>query len=273
MSWLRARDYSVYQGDIDFAQEPIDISLIKMSGGDNGLYLDPKAAQNYERSLAAGKPVGGYHFAGGTDPTQEAAYFLRAMSPLAENDVYILDFEVGVTDPVGWVLTFVDFIHTQINVWPIVYMSGSRWNQYDWSAVTANCGVWVAWWGISPDADVPVKYPYIIHQYDNSGTVVSNGSRVDEDAVFLTIEEFQAYGYHAQVTQPTPPVDPTPAEPTPPPTPVEPAPTPTEPTTPEPVPDPTTPAPDPSPPIDTPAQSWVRRFVAWLLAIFGIKLK
>jgi hypothetical protein len=150
MSWLRARDYSVYQGDVDFTQEPIDIALIKMSGGDNGNYLDSKAAQNYQRAVNAGKGVMGWHFAGGTDPITEADFFLRAMSPLAENDVLGIDWEVQHTDPVGWVLSFVNRVHDKTGAYPIPYLNGSTINSYDWSPVFNLVLPWVAWWGVSP---------------------------------------------------------------------------------------------------------------------------
>jgi glycosyl hydrolase family 25 len=255
MAWLRARDYSQYQGDVDFTQEPVDIALVKMSGGDNGLYLDPKASQNYGRAVKAGKGIMGWHFAGGTDPVNEANYAVRAMMPFAENDNYGLDWEVQHSDPVGWVLSYVTTFQAQTGAYPTVYMNGSTWNAYDWSPVTDLCGVWVAWWGISPDATVPIKYPYIIQQYDNSGTVVSNGARVDEDAVFITLDEWNARGYHVpnepQPTQPqpaptpAPAPEPSPVEPSSTPAPEPPAPTPTNPT--PPATPPSNPAPTPEP--------------------------
>lgn len=196
MSWLRARDYSVYQGDIDFTKEPIDIALIKMSGGDTGLYLDPNAAINYQKAKNAGKGVMGWHFLGANiDPITQANYAVRAMMPFAQNDVYGVDFEVQVNDPVNFVLQYEQEFHAKTGCYAIPYMNGSTINAYDWSPVFNLVLPWVAWWGISPDANVPIKYPYIIQQYDNTGTVISNGSRVDEDAVFLTLEEFNKYGY------------------------------------------------------------------------------
>lgn len=264
MSWLRARDYSVYQGDVDFTQEPIDIALIKMSGGDAGLYMDPKASINYQRALSADKGVMGWHFAGGTDPISEADYAVRAMMPFAENDVYGIDWEVQHADPVGWVLAYINEFHTKTGCYPIPYLNGSTINSYDWSPVFNLVLPWVAWWGVPPDDNVPIHYPYIIQQYDNSGTVVSNGARVDEDAVFLTLDEFNARGYHAD--QPAPEPTPTPA-PIPDPIPV-PVPTPT------PIPAPTS---DPVPvapavPIKPlPQLNWWMVLINWLKAMLGIK--
>jgi len=276
MSWLRARDYSQYQGDVDFTREPIDIALIKMSGGDAGLYYDSKASQNYGRAVAAGKGVMGWHFAGATDPVAEAQYAVRAMQPFAVGDVYGLDWEVAHPNPPAWVLQYAQTVKSLTGKAPIIYMNGSTANAWDWSPVFAICGFWVAWWGISPDANVPVKYPYIIQQYDDTGTVVSNGVRVDEDAVFLTMDQWRAYGYALPPAPPAPSPTPTPPTPTPTPIPSEPTP-----------PIPTAPAPAPSVPIevtevvgpptpvpvvrimppDAPTENWIKFLVAIIAAI------
>lgn len=212
MTWLRARDYSVYQGDVNFNEEPIDIALIKMSGGDAGLYLDPNAAINYQKAINAGKGVMGWHFLGANiAPDIQAQYAAKAMMPFAVGDVYGVDFEVQVADPVNFVLTYEQKFHSITGAWSIPYINGSTINSYDWSPVFDLVLPWVAWWGISPDQNVPIKYPYIIQQYNDSGKVVSNGLPVDEDAVFLTLDQFKAYGYHAPVTVSEPaPVVPTP---------------------------------------------------------------
>jgi len=78
---------------------------IKMSGGDDGLYYDSQATNNYNHAVAAGKVPIGYHFAGAKDPIAEADFFVRSMNPLAENDVLALDWEVSHPDPVGWCTT------------------------------------------------------------------------------------------------------------------------------------------------------------------------
>lgn len=234
MAYTQAKDISRYQGAWQDTGEPI--VLIKMSGGDDGLYMDQQAAANYEAAVAAGKAVGGYHFGGGaTGAEQEAAYFIKAMSPVAENDVYALDVEAalaGRPDVVAWVQDFVNYVHGQVNVWPLVYMNLSTLNAHDWSAVLANCGLWLADWAVSPDATIPTHYTYVMQQY-------SDGPNYDHDAFFGTVDQFKAYGYHAPAA-PAPEPAPTPA-PAPEPTP-EPAPEPTPEQTPTPEPMPEVPA-------------------------------
>jgi len=234
-----------------------DFVMIKMSGGDAGLYMDSKASLNYSAAVNAGKIVGGYHFAGGGDPIAEADYFVRAMSPTAENDVYALDWEIQHPDPVGWCIAFVNEVHSKVGVWPLLYINISTCNSYDWNPVLKNCGLWIAAPSFGFDENIPVNHTVVMQQ----GPIV-NG--IDSDAFFGTKEQLQAYGWHDPQT--TSPVVPEPAPVTPPvvPTPEVPAP-PTPPTPPvvEPVPTPIVP----------PKKSWIRKLIDAILYFFDIKVK
>lgn len=249
-----AKDISRYQGAYQDAGEPI--VLIKIGGGDDGLYYDSDANENWNGAVAAGRAVGGYWFAGGGNPTAEAAFFLKGMQPLTENDVYALDVESGSTwnpngagvDPVSWVSQFVNYVHDQIGVWPLIYMNLNTANLHDWSPVLRSCGLWLADWAVSPDATIPTGYTYVMQQF-------SDGPNYDHDEWFGSVQQFQAYGYHAAATpSPVPPPAPipTPPAPTPPaPDPSPPLPTPDPSPTPEPAPAPD-PAPVPTPPAPVP---------------------
>jgi hypothetical protein len=195
---ILASDVSQYQGTIDWATMP-PIALIKMSGGDNGLYMDSHAAVNYTNAKASGKAVGGYHFIGWTlGAVAEATYFLQAMSPLAENDVYALDIEaIKIADPVSYVQSMVDFIHGKIGVWPLVYMNVSTLKAFDWSSVLSTCGLWLADWNNDPSVTIPTVHTYVMQQY-------SDGPNYDHDEWFGTLTEFNAYGYHAPTATATP---------------------------------------------------------------------
>lgn len=233
MSFIRAVDISQWQGAINWPAVDVPIAIIKMSGGDAGLYTDSKANQNYYGAKAAGKLVAGYHFAGGGNPENEADFFIAAMSPLEESDVLILDWEIEHVDPVGWCTRFVNRVHDRTGVWPLFYTNGARVNQYDWLSVLTNCGLWVAWYGMDPEGNLPIHYSYVMHQYTSGGSVPGIAGRVDLDAWFGSLEQFKKYGYHA-------PVAPAPV----------PAPAPQPAPVPPPVPVPDPPAPSPVPPVD-----------------------
>jgi lysozyme len=246
MGHIDAIDVSQWQGNINWSAVPQPIAILKMSGGDAGLYVDSKANQNYYGAKAAGKLIGGYHFAGGGDPANEADFFVAAMSPLEENDVLVLDWEIEHPDPVGWCTTFVNRVHERTGTWPLFYTNGSRLNQYDWSPVRNNCGTWVAWYGMDPEGSLPVSGMYVMHQYTSDGSVPGIAGRVDLDAWFGTLDQFKMYGWHS--TQPVPEPTPEP-EPVPPPNPIP------DPPTPEPVPEPEPepiPEPTPEPPVPQP---------------------
>lgn len=195
MSYVLAKDISKYQGNWQDTGEPI--VMIKMSGGDDGLYMDANAASNYGGAVAAGRAVGGYHFAGWTNPEAEAAFFQKAMQPVAENDVYALDAEAipAGLDPVAWCVDFTHYIYEQIGVWCLIYMNLSTLNSYDWSPVLANSGLWLADWAVSPDANIPTTHVYVMQQY-------SDGPNYDHDVWFGTVDQFKEYGYHAPSATP-----------------------------------------------------------------------
>jgi lysozyme len=287
MSYLSGVDVSKWNGIISWPQvraAGYEFAIIKMSGGDDGLYLDTRANANYYGAQAAGLAIGMYHFAGGTDPLMEAEYFVNACSPLAEHDVMVLDWEVSHPDPVAWCFTFVSRVYALTGVWPLLYANGSTMNAHDWTPVTTNCGRWVAWYDRSPEDDLPVPSPYVMHQFTSSGSVPGIAGRVDLNAWFGSLDQFKAYGYHAAGPAPVLPAPipgPIPA-PAPEPIPEIPAPAPTpdpiladppatDPDTPE---APQQPQPQPTQPeVPAPAQTsprnepWWLRLIKWLLSI------
>lgn len=248
MNFISAVDISQWQGAYKDYGTPI--VFIKASGGDAGLYFDSRCYENYAGAKSQGKGIGLYHFAGGGDPVAEANFFLKACAPLEENDVLVLDWEVQHSDPVNWCLTFMRTVHDACGVWPLIYINLATLRAYDWSPVLQNSGLWIAAWTGDPNVDVNTGgHPYVVHQWQ--------GSPLDQDAVWLTMEQFNAYGYHVPQPTPTPPTpEPTPPTPVPP---TVPAPVPTPPVEPPVVP---TPTPITPPVIKKPI--WWNAMLAWL---------
>lgn len=219
---LSAVDISKYQGA--WQDYPADVVMVKISGGDQGLYIDPQAASNYNNVISSGKAFGGYHFAGGTDPIAEANYFLNAMKPWNPGEVAALDWEVSNPDPVGWCLAFVTQVHSVSGAWPLLYINLATLKAYNWTPVLNNCGLWLADWTGNPASTIDVGYKgYVMLQY-------SDGPNYDHDEWEYDLQTFKAYGWPTPAV--TPPPTPTPepvAQPTPEPT-NTPVPQPEEPT-------------------------------------------
>lgn len=247
---IQFHDISYAQGQYNMDADPAPLIFMKMSGfyyGSKVGYYDAQAARNYNNAVRLGKVPGLYHFAGGGDPVAEADFFIGACSPLAENDVLILDYELGAdmnppANPAAWCEAFVNRVHERTGVWPLFYTYSSMLRQYGFDAVLRNCGLWIADYTVSPDGTVNTGgRPYIAHQFQ--------GSPIDTNALFISIETLKKYGYHAPKPAPVPvpvPVSQPPKE-----DPHVPQPTPTPP--PEPVPAPTPEPPKPeNPPADTP---------------------
>jgi Glycosyl hydrolases family 25 len=243
---IPAKDISRWQGTYSETGEPI--VMLKIGGGDDGLYYDSQATNNYNQAKAHGHHVGGYWFIGWVGgAAQEASFFVKGMQPFAENDVFALDIESGsVPVPANapdYVSQMVDYIHAQSGVYPLLYMNLSTLNAHNWDSLLQKCGLWLADWAVSPDATIPTQHTYVMQQY-------SDAPGYDHDEWFGTLAEFDAYGYHAPAAPSAPTPQPAPAplpSPTPDPTPV-PTPDPTPTPDPAPQPDPTpAPTPDPTP--------------------------
>ena len=205
-------DVSYAQGNYNMAANNDQIIAIRMSSGDGGLHFDTHAAINYKAASAAGKVIINYHFAGTADPTAEANFFISAVQPFAENDIYALDIEQG--QDAAWINTFASVVQAATGAWPLVYMNISTANSTYQG--THNLGLWLAApsWGFNQTiTELNPGIVYVAQQ----GPIV-NG--VDSDAWFGTIEELKAYGYHASqptpAPAPTPPAPVTPTAPTPP---------------------------------------------------------
>lgn len=119
------------------------VVIVKATEGET--YVNPKANHQYELAKSLGKLVGTYHYASGGDPRKEAQFFLNNVRNWIGEAVLAIDWEeyhnsaFGRTD---WVRAFVDEVHAQTGVWPLVYVSESAIPQV---ANTVNdCGLWVA---------------------------------------------------------------------------------------------------------------------------------
>lgn len=232
MATIKGIDVSHHQNDagtLDWAKVKaagISFAIIKFT--ESLTFVDPKAAWNYKNAKAAGLAVGMYHFAGRGEPTIEADLFIKACSPIEENDVLVLDWELSSKPTAAddqWCATFINRVKSKLGVTPLIYMNRSCENYIAWTMTRATgAGLWVADYTVSDGGTVAVKrWPfYAIHQYTSDGSVSGVAGRVDCDTFYGTLTQFKKYGWHAPVVAPAPTPTPAPAPaPTPAPVPVE----------------------------------------------------
>ncbi|WPU43732.1 GH25 family lysozyme [Limosilactobacillus reuteri] len=116
-------------------------TIVKVSQGTG--YLNPK----YQYSLAknAGRLLGLYHYAGGGNPIAEANYFLSHIQDKLGQAILAVDWEQYQNAAWGdttWVRQFVDEIHRQTGIWPLIYVQESAIWQV--ANCVSDCGLWVA---------------------------------------------------------------------------------------------------------------------------------
>lgn len=117
--------------------------IIKATQGTS--YVNPKCNHQWDLAGQNGKLRGLYHYAGGGDPVAEAKYFLDNIKNYIHKAVLAVDWESNENSAWGstnWVRQFVNEVHRQTNVWPIIYVQESALPQV---ANCANdCALWVA---------------------------------------------------------------------------------------------------------------------------------
>ncbi|MCH4220496.1 MAG: hypothetical protein LKF76_00965 [Eggerthellaceae bacterium] len=138
---LNGLDISAFQGGIDLSAVPADFVIIKATQGNN--YVNPSCNDQWDS--ANGKLRGLYHYADGGDAIEEADYFLDNIAGYIGQAVLFLDWEDdAVSCGVDWAKTWLDHVRERTGIAPLIYMSNSVVNGYDWSPVSCDYGLWNA---------------------------------------------------------------------------------------------------------------------------------
>lgn len=120
-----------------------DAVIIKATQGTG--YVNPYCDVDYQAAKRAGKLLGVYHYAGGSDPVAEANYFLKNVKGYIHEAILGLDWEQNQNAAwknTTWALRFVNEVHRQTGVWPIIYVQFSAVWQV--ANCVGNCGLWGA---------------------------------------------------------------------------------------------------------------------------------
>lgn len=238
---LQGEDDSHWQPTSAVDDAP-DFVILKATGGDKGLYVDSDCDNKYQRAKRLGKLLGIYHYAGMTDPTHEADFFVDNCMGYVGEALLVLDFETH-TD-VNWAKIWLDRVYARTNVKPLIYMSASTIKAADWSpVVNGNYGLWVAGYPAKYNVTHPARtdgsdMPYDISPWHFAAIwqFSSSAGTEDLDEANMSADAWHKYAAQALVIpqvpapapQPTPQpvVEPTPPTPSPAPSPSPPPPTP-----------------------------------------------
>lgn len=121
-----------------------DFTIIKATEGVG--FVDPTCDIKYQKSKKAGKLLGVYHFARpdlGNSAQDEAKFFVDNIKGYIGEALIVLDWEKSVNN-VSWAKAFLDKVYSLTGIRPLIYMSASVVNGYNWSTVAPYYGLWIA---------------------------------------------------------------------------------------------------------------------------------
>ena len=205
---LNGIDISSWQQDLVPAKmTTTDFVIVKATGGIG--YSNPYFTRHASQVLAADKLLGCYHFAresgcAGT-AKEEAAHFSKVVKPYIGKAVLALDWEAdALSCGVSWAKAFLNEVKRLTGIKPLVYMSKSTCNSYDWSSVQlGGYGLWVAqypnyertgykknpWTDSKPFGSW--KSPTIF-QYSSTGRVAGYGGDLDLNLFYGNAADWKA---------------------------------------------------------------------------------
>lgn len=218
---LKGIDISKWQNGIDIGATGVDFVICKATEGIG--YTDPCCDKFYQAAKSCDKKLGVYHFARpdlGNSAEAEADYFVSQIQGYIKEAMLVLDWESGDLSNKTWVKLFCDRVFAKTGVKPVVYMSASPVNSYDWSSVVnANYGLWIASYGKNtgkPGANPNSgKWPfYCLWQYTSKGRVNGYGGDIDMNYFYGDSSAWDKYvGGSPSVTPSQPAPVPQPSKP------------------------------------------------------------
>ncbi|QXG07717.1 putative endolysin [Curtobacterium phage Penoan] len=148
---LNGIDISGYQDNDAGSAVPADFVIVKATEGTT--YVSSHCDPQVQGARKAGRLVGVYHFASGIPGAEaEADFFVRQVRGYIGQAILVLDWEANaIRKGPAYALAFLNRVHALTGVKPLIYMSTSVVNGYDWSAVVAaDYGLWSAAYGSNP---------------------------------------------------------------------------------------------------------------------------
>lgn len=202
---LNGIDISGWQSGIDVASVDADFVIVKATGGTS--FVNPDFRRQADQTLASGKLLGLYHFAGDNNPgswEEEAAHFLSTVSDYVGRAVMVLDWEADATEwPIEWAENWLQRVADSTGSTPWFYSYSSYVNSHDCSSI-ARFPLWIAAYyaGYEPMGyqDNPPLYggtgawpDKVCYQYSSTGDVGGYDGRLDINKFYGSRDDFAAF--------------------------------------------------------------------------------
>ena len=210
-------DISKWQNGINLSAVKADFVIVKATEGIG--YVDKTCDKFFQKALSLGKKIGFYHFARPTknnDPVREADFFYENCKGYFGKAIPILDWEAENKQNVAYAKAWLDRVYQRSGVKPVIYMSESVVNAYDWSSVAnADYGLWVAKYrDNNPDYNYSMASAgsrprvkwwkfYCMWQWTSSGRLNGYNGNLDCDIFYGDQSTWDAYvGKSTSATKP-----------------------------------------------------------------------
>ena len=217
---LNGIDISNWQRGIDLSKVPCDFVIAKATEGIG--YVDKSCDVFIQQAKRLGKKLGFYHFARPrNDAVREAQYFYNNTKNYFGEAIPILDWEAENKSDVAWAKRWLDEVYILSGVKPVIYMSESVANAYNWSSVAnADYGLWVAKYrDNNPDYNYNManagSHPnvkwwkfYCMWQWTSSGRLNGYGGNLDCNVFYGDVSTWDKYAGKSGTTQPVKPTQP-----------------------------------------------------------------
>ena len=146
MATLRVIDAASHQGNMNQSAMDFDALIVKATEGTT--YVNPYCDGEFQEAYKLGKCLGVYHFArnaNGNSADAEANFFIKNTKGYIGKAIPVLDWEDSDTSNVAWALRWLQLVEKAYGCKPMIYMSESVVNRYDWSSVAnGDYGLWCA---------------------------------------------------------------------------------------------------------------------------------
>lgn len=214
---LNGIDISNHQGKMDLLavlkQTKTDFVICKATEGIN--FVDKYCDKFMITAQQAGKQVGFYHFARPerNSARAEADFFVKQTKGYFSKGIPVLDWESSGKSNVKWAKEWLDRVESLTSVKPVIYMSESVTNAYNWKAVAdSGYGLWVAKYrdyNIDRNYDMSTagKKPivkwwsfYMMWQWTSVGRLNGYTGNLDCDIFYGDTNQWDAYVKCAEVT-------------------------------------------------------------------------